>query len=233
MERLGVVGGMGPESTIAYYRAITAVGRELRPTAPHVPVLINSIDVQKVLGLTGENGLAALTDYLLGEIDVLAKAGATLGMLAANTPHIVFNDVRQQSPIPLVSIVEATCEAARERGLNRLGIFGTRFTMQGRFYPEVFSKAGIDVVQPRDDEQVLIHEKYVGELLNNVFLPETRESLLRIAASMKERDRVQGIVLAGTELPLLLNGEIASGMPLLDTGRLHVQAAVTQLWRSA
>lgn len=233
MERLGVVGGMGPESTIAYYRSIIAVASALRPAAPHVPVLINSIDVQKVLRLVGENALAELTDYLLAEIDVLAKAGATLGMLAANTPHIVFDDVRQRSPIPLVSIVEATCEAARERGLNRLGVFGTRFTMQGSFYPDVFSKAGIDLVQPRDDEQVLIHEKYVGELLNNVFLPETRESLLRIAASMKERDRVQGIILAGTELPLLLKAETAFGMAMLDTGRIHVQAAVTQLWASA
>lgn len=233
MQRLGVVGGMGPESTISYYRSIVSAARDLHPSSPYLPVLINSIDVQKVLRLAGENALADLTDYLVAEIDVLAKAGATLGMLAANTPHLVFDDVRKRSSIPLVSIVEATCEAARERRLNRLAMFGTRFTMQGRFYPDVFSKAGIDVVQPRDDEQVLIHEKYVVELLNNVFLPETRESLFRIAASMKERDRVQGIVLAGTELPLLLNAEIASGMPLLDTGRIHVQAAVTQLWRSA
>ena len=230
MERLGVVGGMGPESTIAYYRSLIAAARDLRPTSPHVPVLINSIDVQKVLRLTGENGLAALTDYLLGEIDVLAKAGATLGMLAANTPHIVFDDVRQRSPIPLVSIVEATCEAARERGLKRLGIFGTRFTMQGRFYPDVFSKAGIDLVQPRDDEQVLIHEKYVGELLNNVFLTETRESILRIAEVMRDRDRVQGIILAGTELPLLLSTDTAFGLPLLDTTLIHARAAVRQLW---
>ena len=230
MERLGVVGGMGPESTIAYYRAIIAAARNLRPAAPHLPVLINSIDVQKVLRLVGENSLANLTEYLVAEIELLANGGATLGLLAANTPHIVFDDVRQRSPIPLVSIVDATRDAALERGLTRLGMFGTRFTMQGHFYPDVFSKAGIDLVQPRDDEQVLIHEKYVGELLNNQFLPETRESLLRIAEVMRDRDHVQGIILAGTELPLLLSADTACGLPLLDTTLIHVQAAVKRLW---
>ena len=230
MGRLGVVGGMGPESTIAYYRAVIAAAQDLDPGSPPAPVLINSIDVQKVLRLVAENALAALTDYLVAEIEVLAKGGATLGLLAANTPHIVFDDVRQRSPIPMVSIVEATRDAARERGLTRLGLFGTKFTMQGRFYPDVFSKAGIELVRPQDDEQAFIHEKYVEELLKNVFLAETRGSLLRIVAAMKERDRVQGIILAGTELPLLLTANTVSEAPLLDTTLIHVLAAVKQLW---
>ena len=230
MGRLGVVGGMGPESTIAYYRAVIAAAQDLDPGSPPAPVLINSIDVQKVLRLVAENALAALTDYLVAEIEVLAKGGATLGLLAANTPHIVFDDVRQRSPIPMVSIVEATRDAARERGLTRLGLFGTKFTMQGRFYPDVFSKAGIELVRPQDDEQAFIHEKYVEELLKNVFLAETRGSLLRIVATMKERDRVQGIILAGTELPLLLTADTVSETPLLDTALIHVLAAVKQLW---
>jgi aspartate racemase len=230
MERLGVVGGMGPESTIAYYRAIIAAARDLRPSSPHLSVLINSIDVQKVLRLVGENSLATLTDYLVAEIERLAKGGATLGLLAANTPHIVFDDVRQRSPIPLVSIVEATRDAAHERGLTRLGLLGTKFTMQGRFYPDVFSKSGIELVCPHDEEQAFIHEKYVGELLRDVFLQETRDRLIRIVAAMNERDRVQGIILAGTELPLLLTGNTASDLPLLDTTRIHVLAAVKHLW---
>jgi aspartate racemase len=152
-----------------------------------------------------------------------------LGLFAANTPHIVFDDVRRRAPIPMVSIVEATRDAAHERELTRLGLFGTKFTMQGRFYPEVFSKSGIELVSPHDDEQAFIHEKYVNELLKDVFIPETRDSLLRIVATMKERDRAQGIILAGTELPLLLTGNSASDLPLLDTTRIHVLAAVKQL----
>ena len=229
IKRLGIIGGIGPESTIVYYRSIMEAGRQ-RFGGASPPVLINSIDVRTVLRLVEENALAALRDYLVAEIGILARADISLALIAANTPHIVFDEVRQRSPIPLVSIVEATRDAARARGLTRLGLFGTRFTMQGHFYPEVFSKSGIELVCPRDDEQAFIHEKYVGELLKNVFLPETRDGLLKIAEALKKRDGVQGIILAGTELPLLLTGDSAVGLPLLDTTQIHVIAAVKQLW---
>ena len=157
-----------PESTIAYYRAIIAAGRAIAP-ASQPPILINSIDVQRVLRLVGANQLTELTDYLVEEVERLAKAMADLVLIAANTPHIVFDDVRSRSPVPLVSIVEATRDVVRSMGLQRVGLFGTRFTMQGRFYPNIFSTAGIDVVPPRDDEQAYIHDKYVNELLHGSF----------------------------------------------------------------
>lgn len=230
MERLGVIGDMGPESTIAYYRLIVAAARNLRPTTPHAPVLINSIDVQKVLRLVGENSLVTLTDYLVAEIEVLARAGAKLGLLGANTPHIVFDDVRQRSPIPLVSIVEATSKAVKHRGLRRVALFGTRFTMQGRFYPDVFAREGIDLVLPDVLDQDFIHDTYVNELLNGTFLRSTRDGLLKIVDGLKNAQRIEAVILAGTELPLILTEPTASGIPLLDTTELHVDAAVRQLW---
>ena len=136
MKRLGIIGGIGPESTIVYYRAIVAAGGERLGGAP--PILLNSIDVQRVLRLAEDDSVPGLRDYLLSEITVLARAGVSVGLIAANTPHIAFDDVRQQSPIELVSIVVAARDAARERGLTRLALFGTKFTMQGRFYPDVF-----------------------------------------------------------------------------------------------
>jgi aspartate racemase len=228
MKRLGLIGGIGPESTIVYYRALVAAGRErLEGTTPSL--LINSIDVQMVLRLAEENPIPGLRDYLLAEIDVLARGGVSVGLIAANTPHMVFDELRQRSPIELVSIVEATCDAARQRRLNRVALFGTKFTMQGRFYSDVFARAQIEVVQPRDDEQAYIHEAYVGELLKNVFRPETRDRLLSIVGLMKDRDRVQAVILAGTELPFLLPEESASPLPLLDTTGIHVRAAIKQL----
>jgi aspartate racemase len=176
VKTLGLVGGIGPESTIAYYRAIMAAGRAV-PSASQPPVLINSIDVQRVLGLIGVNELTELTDYLVHEVERLAKAAADIVLIAANTPHIVFDDIRSRSPVPMVSIVEATRDVVRAMGLHRVGLFGTRFTMQGRFYPDVFSIIGIDIVPPRDDEQAYIHDKYVNELLNGTFLASTREGL--------------------------------------------------------
>ena len=229
MKRLGIVGGIGPESTVVYYRQIVAAGQRLAGASP--AVLINSIDVQMVLRLAEDDPVPGLQDYLLSEIGVLARAGASLALIAANTPHIVFDEVRQRSPIKLVSIVEATRDAARERGFNRLALFGTKFTMQGRFYPDVFSRSHIELVLPHEDERAYIHAIYVEELLKNVFRPETRERLLAIVDLMKDRDQVQAVILAGTELPLLLTNESTSSLPLLDTTEIHVRAAINELLR--
>ena len=228
MKRLGIIGGIGPESTMVYYRKIMAAGSELLGVAP--PVLINSIDVQKLLNLAEVDPVPGLRDYLLAEIAVLSQAGASIVLIAANTPHIVFDDVRERSPVDLVSIVESTCDAVRERGLTRPALLGTRFTMEGRFYSDVFSRAGIELVRPHETEQAFIHEKYVGELLKNTFLSDTRARIQTIIQTMKERDRIDGVILAGTELPLLLTEERAFGIPLLDTAQLHVTAAVRQAW---
>ena len=151
-------------------------------------------------------------------------------MLSANTAHIVFDEVRRQSPIPLISIVQATCDAAQARRLKKLGLLGTRFTMQGRFYPEVFSREGIALVVPNLDEQAYIHEKYMGELINGIFLPETRERLLAIVDQLQQRDGIEGLILGGTELPLILRDASNSGIPFLDTTKIHVESAVAQLF---
>ncbi len=148
MKTIGIIGGIGPESTIEYYRLIIASYVERRPDGSYPSIIINSIDLKKLLDLVVANELANLTEFLVSEIQRLARAGAECGLVAANTPHIVFDEVRRQSPIHLISIVEATCEAAKAMGLRKLGLFGARYTMQGRFYPDVFSEEGIALVVP-------------------------------------------------------------------------------------
>jgi len=230
MKTLGIVGGIGPESTIEYYRAILAAYRERHGDVSNPSIFINSIDLHKLLELVAAGQLEAVTEYLVEELERLANAGASLGILAANTPHVVFDDVVRRSAIPLLSIVEATCEEAKARTLARLGLFGTRFTMEGHFYQDVFSRHGMTIVVPAKDEQAYIHDKYTTELLRSVFLPRTREGLLRIVERLKERDGIDGIILGGTELPLILREDTASGVPLLDTTKIHAKAAVAQLW---
>ena len=229
MKTVGILGGIGPESTIEYYRSIFAGYRQQRPDGSSPSILINSVDVNKLLDWMGAGQLGEVTDYLAGELQRLARAGADFGIIAANTPHIVFGDLQKRSPITLISIVEATCAEAKKRGTQTIGLLGTRFTMQATFYPQVFSREGIRVVVPEKDEQDYIHGKYVGELLKDMFLPETREKLLAIIRRMKEQQQIQGIILGGTELPLLLRDEAAFGIPLLDTTQIHVQAVVAEL----
>jgi len=229
MKTVGIIGGVAPESTIEYYRLIIASYREKMRDGSYPPIIINSIDMKKMLDFITAKDLAGVTEYLLGEIKKLEKAGADFGLMASNTPHIVFEDIRRQSPIPLISIVEAACEAAYASRLRKVGLFGTRFTMQGRFYPEVFSRQGIALITPGSEDQEYIHEKYMSELVNGVFLAETRARLLTIVERMKERDGIQGLILGGTELPLILRDVSDRGIPFLDTTRIHVERVIAHM----
>jgi aspartate racemase len=230
MKTLGLIGGTGPESTIEYYRLLVAKYRE-QADGHSPPLIITSIDLKQMIEWMTAGHLASVADGLAFEFERLHKAGADVGALTANTAHIVFDELQQRSPIPLISMVEATCEEVKARGLKTVGLFGTRFTMQAPFYPEVFSRAGLKLVVPAEDEQDYIHGIYLGELLKDIFLPETRMRLLEIATEMKRRDNIEGVILGGTELPLLLRDEEHDGMPLLDTTRIHVDKLVTEILR--
>ncbi len=229
MKTIGMIGGLGPESTIDYYRLLISAYRSRVKDDSYPSILINSLDVNKGLRWLSDNDLASLADYLVVEIQRLRDAGAHFGLISANTPHIVFDEVQTRSSLPLISIVEVACAAVKSRGMRKVGLLGTKFTMQAAFYPAVFSREGIALVTPTADEQAYIHEKYVGELLLGKFLPETRERLLGIMQRMKEQEQIESVVLAGTELPLILRQESASGIPLLDTTKLHVEAAIERL----
>jgi len=227
--RFGLVGGIGPESTIAYYRLILETYRRRRPDGGAPPLLINSIDLTRMLGMIGAGDLTGLTDYLVGEVQMLADAGVGCGAIAANTPHLVFEAIRARVTIPLISIVEVTCDAAREQGFRRLGLFGTAFTMQGRFYPEVFSRSGIDLVTPDPAEQAEIDEIYLSELVAGIIRPVSRDRLITIARRLRDHAAIEGLILGGTELPLILDEAAQVGLPLLDTTRLHVAAIVDRM----
>lgn len=229
MKTLGIVGGIGPESTIEYYRFILD-GYRQRMTdgrAPHI--IIDSIDVNRAIAMLNANDLAGVAAYLGEAVERLGRAGADVALMAANTPHIVFDDVQRRSPIPLISIVQATCDHAKHLGLKRLALVGTGFTMRARFYPDVFARAELELVTPSDTEKVYIHDKYIHELLQNQFLPETREAMLAVIGRMRRDDLIEGVILAGTELPLLLRGMEPAGLPFLDTTMIHVERAVAEL----
>ena len=228
MKTIGMIGGIGPESTIEYYRLINASYAERITDGSYPSMIINSIDLQKLRNMAEANERAEMTAYLVSEIQKLARAGADLGFLAANTPHMVFNEVRRQSPIPLVSIVEATCRAAKAAGLEKLGLFGTRMTMQGRFYPDVFSREGIALVVPDEHDQAYIHHMYFNELVKGTVLHETRQRLMKIVDRLKEREDIQGLILGGTELSLICRDETVCEVPVLDTTKVHAKAIVEE-----
>jgi aspartate racemase len=227
MTALGIVGGLGPESTIDYYRRILEAWKRDDPSSSP-SILIDSLDVDLGLRLV-EHDRPALVEYLSASLNRLAAAGADFAAMAANTPHVVFDELAAQSPIPIVSIVEACAEEAQRRGLRRLGLLGTRFTMEGRFYPNVFKRRKMSIVSPNNEERTWIHDRYVGQLLKGEFLDETRNGVIAVIKRLRDEEKIDGVILGGTELTLLLSAPVVADIPALDTTALHVAAIVKRL----
>jgi aspartate racemase len=229
MKTLGIIGGLGPESTLDYYQRIIALFRERTGDEHYPEFIILSVDLRKGLDFMDANDLSGMADYLLEGIGKVARAGADFGIISANTPHIVFDEVASKSPIPLISIVEATRAAAKMQNLKRLALLGTRYTMHAPFYPKVFAREGIKLLVPDSHDQDYVHHKYMNELVHGKFLADTRAGLLDVVNRMKTTSDIDGVILAGTELPLILRDPSHHGMPLLDTTKIHVEAAVAQM----
>ena len=226
-----MIGGTGPESTLEYYRRLIATYQARVSESGAPPIIINSVDNKNLVKWFTAGELARVIDFLSAEIERLARAGADFALIAAVTPHLGFDKLQQRASIPLLSIVEATADAATKAGLRRLALFGTRFTMQATLFPEAFERRGMTIVLPNEKEQEFIHEKYMGELFVGTILDETRAALVDIVETMKRRDNVDGLILGGTELSLILREPTAAGLPVLDTTQIHIEAALEWMVR--
>ena len=221
---IGLIGGIAPPSTIEYYLKLIAGFQDKGRTRHFPSILINSIDMTRMLELVAVEQYDALVDYLSSEIQKLKQGGAEVGALASNTPHIVFDRLKERSSLPLVSIVEAAAVYACKQQCRKLGLFGTKSTMQSRFYQDVFSRQGIQVVTPPSESQDYIHEKYMNELVNGIFLEETKKNMLEIANRMRDENGIEGLVLGGTELPFILKDSDFQNFEVLNTTEIHVRS---------
>jgi aspartate racemase len=227
MRTVGLIGGLGPETTVDYYRRIIAAWQASDPaTAPHL--IIDSIDVQRIYWFV-EFDRAGLADYLLAAVERLARGGADFAAITANMPHLAFDAVAARSPIPLVSIVTTCSKAAKQRGARRLALLGTRFTMEASMYPDDMRRHGIELVTPEPAERTYIHDHYSNEMIKGTFRSEVRDHVESIVARMRDEDQIDGVILGGTELAILLPNETVAGLPAFNTTALHVDAIVSKL----
>lgn len=224
MKTIGIVGGLGPESTVDYYqRIIGAFVRRQPVTYPEVVIFSARLD--ELMALVDRRDTVGMAAMLLSKVRALAAAGADFAAIATNTPHLVFDEVAAASPIPLLSIVEATRDAARAAGMKRVGLLGTRLTMSSDFYAKAFGRAGLEIVVPSEAEQELIHGRLMTEVELGIFKPETRAELNGVALRLWRDHGVDGVILGCTELPLIMTEPIA-GLPLLNTSAIHCDRIV-------
>ncbi len=219
---IGIIGGIGPESTLDYYKKLVDGYRQMITDGSYPRVIINCIDLKEMLDLIAKRQFGLLVEALLIELDKLKAAGAEFAAMASNTPHIIFNELQPRSPLRLLSIVDATVAEIKKSGLKKVALWGTKTTMNGGFYKNAAEKAGIKVIIPNIDQQELIHSKYFDELVLGIFKDETLNKYKSIGNDMKKEYGIKGIILGGTELPLLIKQESFQDLKLFDTSALHV-----------
>lgn len=225
MNKIGLIGGTGPESTIMYYKEIEygvqkKIGRNYFPN-----LTIESLSVFDVLSFCKNHDYDGLTAYLLDGIRSLSAAGAQYAALTGITPHIVFDRLVQESPIPLVSMIDTARDYARNHEYQKIGLLGTLPTMNGTFFQNSFAKCGITVVTPTDAEKAYIGDKIENELELGKISFETQTRFRKIAERMIQEDQVQALVLGCTELPLLFD-KIQLSVPYIDVMLVHIDALV-------
>ncbi|MCH5248125.1 MAG: amino acid racemase [Muribaculaceae bacterium] len=230
MKKLGLIGGTGPESTLIYYAGITrGVQRKLnRPIFPSLS--IESVDVYQVLEYCEKEQYDEMVKYFMNAIQNLYNAGAEFAALTANTSHIVFDRLQESSPIRLISIIDSTLAETKKHGYRRVGLIGTKFTMEKDFYKKPFLNNDIEIIIPNEEERQYVNEKISSELELNIIKKETLLNFQRIIRRMKDEEGIEAIILGCTELPLLLNDENCP-VPCLDTVQIHLETLIVEILR--
>ncbi|QKY71578.1 amino acid racemase [Lentibacillus sp. CBA3610] len=226
MKRAGIVGGLGPESTVDYYQSFIGKYQEQMNSKQTLPELfINSINMYNIFKFISEDRFNDLVDYVGGAAQKLEEIGADFVIVSANTPHIVFDEVREKVHVPMISIVEATYDKADELGLKNVGLLGTKFTMEHDFFKKPFLAGDKKIVVPSEEDQLFIHQRIVDELENGIVKEDTKEAFLKIVNNLIKEEQLDGLILGCTELPMILT-ETDVDIALLNTTEIHVDKMV-------
>jgi len=225
MKTIGIIGGLGPESTVDYYKEIIAAFNARYDEMAYPEIIIYSVNIDEFMKFVETENWSGLSEWLLEKISSIHRAGAQFAVIASNTPHIVFDEIKSKSPIPLLSIVEETCNKAQEMDLKNVGLMGTKLTMEADFYKKPFISKGMSVVVPSEEEQQFIHHKLFSEIELGIFKDPTREKLLAIAKRMVDEEGVDALILGCTELPLILT-QSEYGIPFLNTTAIHCESII-------
>lgn len=228
MKKLGLVGGIGPASTLDYYKGLTEGYRIRVGGENYPPMILDSLNLAEMYALVANKRWKDFTDRFVVSLKNLAAGGAEFAAMAANTAHIVYEDIKRQSPLPLVSIVEETCKCAQANNCKRVVIFGTAFTMSSGLYTDAFAKYGIAAFVPTQDEQKAIHDIIFPHLQEGIVLPEEKRTILAIADRMIRAKNAEALILGCTELPLIIKDNDLNAL-LLDTTQIHIEAILNYM----
>lgn len=226
MKKLGLIGGTGPESTIIYYHQLTQIVQQKTGNFPHIN--IESLSVFDVLNYMDQHDYDGLTAYLLKGINSLVAAGADFAALTGITPHIVIDQLKKQSPIPIISMLDTTRNVLRQKGFNKVLLLGTEQTMNAGFVEEYLTHNGFNVTLPNLENRHYIGQKIENELELGQVIPATQHKLIAIVNQIVQDKQLDTVILGCTELPLAFDG-ITLAVPQIDVMKHHIKKLSTLL----
>jgi aspartate racemase len=224
MKIIGLVGGMTPESTKDYYRILMELSQErIEGELNNPKIIIYSINLAEFFEYMRSDRPDKAVDLLSEVIEKLRLAGADIGAMTANTPHIFFDEIVKRTSLPLLSIIEATFDKARETGCKRALLLGTAYTMVSDMFPKAFEKGGIEIVVPDEEERGFINRSIGKELSIGLVKPETKARYIEICKRYIREKGADSVILGCTEIPMVLkDGDLP--VKLLNTTRIHAEA---------
>ena len=225
MKTIGMIGGMSWESSLEYYRIVNEAVKEKLGGFHSAPCILYSVDFALVEALQHRGDWAELTRSMIGAARRLERAGADFVIICTNTMHLMADEVQEAISIPVLHIVDVTAEAIKANGQTRVGLLGTKFTMEQDFYRgRLKEKHGLDVLIPGSDERQIVHDILYSELCMGEIKELSKGKFKGIIHSLVDRG-AQGVILGCTEIPLIVSQEDYE-IPVYDTTKLHALAAV-------
>ncbi len=224
MKKIGIIGGLSVESTIEYYKILVKEYNLIKGGASSPLLIIDSLDLEIVRNLMVENSWEKVYQIILKSARNLEDAGAEIIIIATNTIHKIFEKLTMEINTPMISIMDATAEAIKEKGITRVGLLGTIFTMQSNFYQNSLSKYGIEVIVPIKEDQEYVNTVIWEELTHHVLTLESKKGYSEVIKRLKSKG-AEGVILGCTEIPLLIT-QNDSPIPVFDTTTLHALAVL-------
>jgi len=223
-KRIGILGGMSPESTSEYYEYITRTYTERFGDYGYPEIIIYSVSFQPYVDWPNDGRWDLVAQGLSEAAHRLEAAGADFIIIATNTMHLVFDQVQASVNVPMLSLLDAVGEAILTRGMSTVGLLGTKFTMEKTFYQDALARKGITVLTPDAGDREYVNGVIYDELVAGQIRAESRAGFVTIIEKLAARG-AEGVILGCTEIPLLV-GEADAGIPLFDTTTIHAEATL-------
>ncbi|MCI0184528.1 aspartate/glutamate racemase family protein [Sulfoacidibacillus ferrooxidans] len=221
MKRIGIIGGLSAESTTHFYGALTKLYVEQHNDTDYPEIVLFSVRFQTFMNWSKAGEWDKFTNGLLNGLQALRASGADFAVIAANLPHVVFDEVEHESPLPLLHIADAVSASAHQRGFRRVALIGTLPTMNASFYHDRLKPFGIECMTPSVEHQMMIQEILDTELFRGIMTTEAEQKFIHIIDSMKEQGS-DAVILGCTEIPMLIS-DTNSPLPVLDSTMLFVK----------